>query len=160
MSKHITVTFGFPDTEVMAELGRLVIMQGHLEYVLKMTFKSLQDISIVEALQRTNKATGKALREKVEKLAREKLIEGEALEQLLNLIERAWKAAEIRNQFVHNVWARVNFDQLHLQNNNHSWRKAPTKNEIENLTTEISNIVCVLNESRLSGIIAEKLNAK
>lgn len=160
MGKHITVTFGFPDAGVLAALGRLVIMQGHLEYILKMTFKSLRGISIQDALRHTNKKTGKALRKEVLKLAKDKLVEGEALDQLLTLVDRAWKAATKRNPFVHNVWARINFDQLHLQNDDHSWRAAPTKSEIDDLTYEISNILVMLNETRLFGALAAALAKK
>lgn len=158
MSGKNTITFGFPEPEVLSSLGRLVIMQGQLEYILKMTFKSLKGISIEEALHHTTNNTGKILRTKVETLAKEKLIEGEALQEILDLIDRSWKAATARNQYVHNVWGRLNFDQLMLQNDDLSWRPAPTKQEIDDLTREISNILVLLNDSRLFGKLSEALN--
>jgi len=134
-----TITFGFPEQDVLASLGRLTIMSGHLDYILKMTFKSLKGISIVEALQHTNKQNGRILRQRIIELAKEKLVEEEALAELMGLIDRAWKAAEIRNRFIHNLWGRKEYSELLLQNDDLSWSKAPTKEDVDDLTNEISN---------------------
>lgn len=155
---NITITFAFPDKEVLSAIGRLAIISGHLDYILKMTFKSLKGISIVEALQHTNKKTGTVLRKKVIDLAKERLVSGAALEELLNFIDRAWSAAEKRNQYIHNLWARQNYDQLLLQQDDLNWRTAPTKDEIDDIINEISNILVELNESRLLGSLADALD--
>ncbi|MBI1327392.1 MAG: hypothetical protein GC136_07075 [Alphaproteobacteria bacterium] len=149
LKKH-TITFGFPDKETLEALGRLVIMQAHLEYIFKMTYKSLNELSISEALKLTERDTGAIIRKDIQKIAKRKLCAGSVLTQLLDLIDRAWKAAMLRNQYVHNIWARLDFADLQLQNNDWSWRKAPEKQEISDLTYEISNILAMLNDLRFS----------
>lgn len=155
-----TITFAYPDKDTAAALGYLVVTQSQLDYILKMTFKSLKGISIQEALQHTDKKTGEKLRKEILALAKEKLIEGEALELLMGLIDRAWQAAVKRNTFVHNVWGRLNHfeDGLMLQTDDYNWRRAPFADEIRDLTHEISNILVTLNEARF-GVIAEALTA-
>lgn len=160
MGDHTMIIFSLPDEEVQAALGRVAITHGHLEYILKMTIKSLSGRSIEDALNSTNKKQASTLRQLIEKEAKDKLGQCTELEQLLDFIGRAWKASDKRNQFIHNLWARELDGPLLFQNDGCTRCPAPTKEELDILSQEISAITSELNESRLRGTIFEAINHK
>jgi hypothetical protein len=142
---------------VQAALGVLVVRHGHLEYILRMTIKSLCGLSIHDALIDTNKQGAKRLRERIEKEAESRLGQCAALEKLLKLLRRSWKASDERNLYVHNVWARELDGPLKIQSEDFSWMGAPTAQELERLSDEIKDITDELNEDRLHGSLKEAI---
>jgi hypothetical protein len=79
------------------------ICYGHLDQMLKMTIKTLAGFSVDEALDASERATAAVLRERVHKLARQRLGEGIALLKLEAILERCRRASASRNEIIHNV---------------------------------------------------------
>lgn len=152
------IEFNIPeDKEVQSALGVLVVRHGHLEYLLRLTVKSLLQLPIHEALTQTNKKGVKALREKIEKEAKERLRQGIALDKLLDFLKRSWEASDKRNIFVHNLWASERGGPLMIQNDDFSWSRPPSSREIEDLSRKIQTITHELNKDRKNGDLSEAL---
>lgn len=146
------VSLDIPDKDVQAALGVLAIRHGHLEYILKMTVKTLCKFSIQKALAATNKQNARRLRKRIEKEARQVLGEGEALDKLLDFLQRSWAVSDRRNSFIHNLWARQKKNgPLLIQNDDHTWKLAPDALELRKLSNEIESITNELNRCRLEG---------
>jgi len=156
--KSKMIFFSLPeDKSVQAALGVLVVRHGHLEYVLRMTIKSLCSFSIKDALTDTNKQNAGKLRKRIEKEAKDRLGQCAALDKLLNWLKRSWKASDERNLYVHSVWARELDGPLQIQSEDFSWRPPPTVQEFEKLSNEIKSITDELNEDRLYGSLFEAI---
>ena len=81
------MTFHVPDDpELLAALGAVTLRQEHLNHILKMTIKSIANITVAEAVDATQYEGSRSLRERVRKLARQKLGEGEPLLKLQAMI--------------------------------------------------------------------------
>lgn len=152
------ILFSIPeDKNVQAALGVLVIRHGHLEYTLRMTIKSLCDLSIHDALSDTNKQTAKMLRIRIEKEARNRLGQCEALKGLLKFLKRSWKASDERNLYVHSVWAHELDGPTQIQSKDFIWRPLPTVPELDKLANEIKSIAAELNEYRIHGLLSKAI---
>ena len=157
---HKMIYPDIPDKDVQAALGIVAIRHGHLEYILKMTVKSLCGLSIEEALTETNKQNARRLRKRIEDEALKTLEKGEALEWLIGVLHRSWQASDLRNTFIHNMWAKELDGPLLMQNDDHTWRLAPTDQELQQLSDEIQVITKEINTERLEGKLFAKLEEK
>jgi hypothetical protein len=152
------ISFSVPENkDVQAALGVLVIRHGHLEYSLRMTVKSLCDLSIKDALEDTKRKGPSFLRQRIEGEAKKKLGQCEAFEKLKNWLHRSWSASDKRNLFVHGLWAKKLDGPLLLQDENYEWGKPPTVQMLEILSDEIKHITDELNLDRLKGTLYEAL---
>jgi len=88
-----------------AAVGTISLRHGHLDYILKMTVKSITGLSIHQALDATEKQGSFDLRKRVRALAKQKFGEGETLVRLDALLTRAQRATEKRNRILHSLWA-------------------------------------------------------
>ena len=75
------------------------------ETILRMTIKTFAGIEVNEALDATAFEGASLLRERVRKLAKQRLGEGQALLKVQAFVERCRRATEKRNEYVHSVWA-------------------------------------------------------
>jgi len=156
--KQKMILFSLPeDKNVQAALGVLVIRHGHLEYTLKMTIKSLCNLSIQDALTATNKQTAGNLRKRIEKEAKNRLGQCAALEKLLKLLKRSWKVSDERNLYVHSVWAHELDGPSQIQSNDFIWRPLPTVPKLKKLANKIEKITEELNEDRLHGSLSKAI---
>lgn len=149
-----------PDKDTQAALGVVAIRHGHLEYILKMTVKSLCGLSIEEALKETNKLNAARLRKRIESEAQAILKEGDTLEWLIEMLRRSWQASDLRNTVIHNIWAKELDGPLLMQNDDYTWRPAPTVQELQLLSDEIQAITKEINTSRLDGKLFAMLEEK
>ena len=152
------IFFSLPqDKNVQAALGALIIRHGHLEYTLRMTIKSLCNLSIQDALTNTNKQTAGRLRQRIKKEAKKRLGQCTALEKLLKWLDHAWKLSDERNLYVHSVWAHELDGSPQIQSEDLIWRPLPTVPELEKLSNEIESITEEINEDRLNGYLSEAI---
>jgi hypothetical protein len=101
------VVFDIPtDRELLAALGEVALRQEHLNHVLKMILRKLADLTVQEVLDATQWESSKRLRERISRIGRKRLGEGQSVLKLQALIERAKRATDKRNEYVHTVWAR------------------------------------------------------
>src|SRR5262249_4942875 len=100
------MTFHVPDDqELLAAFGELTLRHEHLNHMLRMTIKTLARLEVGEALNATAYDGSSQLRDRIRKLAKQRLGDGEALLKLQAIVERCKRATEKRNALVHSVWA-------------------------------------------------------
>lgn len=145
------------DPGLLAALGTVALRHAHLEHVLRMTIKTLANVSIEEALDATAFEGSRTLRERIRKLARRRLGEGPALVKLEALLERARRATEERNDLLHSPWAQILDGDMQIRTLDHGWKPLPTVAELGELEVELASLVKELNDARLRGYIFEAL---
>ncbi|MGA7263547.1 MAG: hypothetical protein WCB44_00790 [Stellaceae bacterium] len=117
------------DPAVVGAVGRIALRHGQLDYMLRMTIKSLGGLSTQDALDATARLGSRDLRERIRKLARHRLGEGAPLLRLEAILQRVAKATERRNHLLHTLWAHelngapvIRDEDNHLQGNSDASR--------------------------------------
>ena len=146
--------FHTPDPETLQKVGLIALRHGHLDHILKMTIKSLGGLDVRQALDATAFQGSATLRERIVKLARRKLGEGTALLQLQALLERARRASERRNEFIHSIWAQELDGAPQIRGNDHSWKPIPSLAELQALASDLESITSELNGARQDGFLS------
>ena len=68
------ITFHVPDDkELLAAFGEIALRHEHLNHILRMTIKSLADLTPAEALAATKYEGSRQLRDRIRKIARRRL---------------------------------------------------------------------------------------
>lgn len=146
--------------DLLAAFGEVNLRHEHLNHVLRMTVKTLAHLAVNEALDATARDTSSQLRERVRKLARQQLGEGEPLLKLQALVERCKRATDRRNDLVHSVWAKELDGEAVRRNSSHGWQPLPTVGELQTLGADMSALTNELNLARLEGFLYEALVAR
>jgi hypothetical protein len=155
------MSFHIPeDSNLLGALGLVSLRHAHLDYILRMTIKSVAGVSIGEALDATAFAGSRALRERIQKLARSRLGEGPALLKLQAILERCRRVTDKRNEWIHSIWAREIDGDPMLRTTDHNWTAPPTAADLESLADEISRLTNELNAARLDGFLDDALKQK
>ena len=143
----------------LAAFGEVAILHEHLNYILRMTVKTLSDSRPHEAIELTEEDGYKGLRRRVRKLGRERLGEGtEALRKLDALLQRCQSLTCKRNEFIHSVLAEVEEEPQRLSK---GVRHAPpTLDELAALARDIDALTAELNLARKVGFLAGALAKK
>ncbi|HTT99842.1 MAG TPA: hypothetical protein VMF58_17465 [Rhizomicrobium sp.] len=150
-------SYNLPDDQkVLAAIGTIAIRHGQLDNALKMAVKSLASVSWAEALDATAMSTGRDLRDRIHKLAKQRFGEGPALVKLDALLDRARKASERRNEILHSFWGTEK-DTPVIRDANHNYKKAPTLKELKSLSDELYDIRAGVTDARLSGFLCDAL---
>ena len=153
------ITFHVPeDHDLLAAFEVLSLRHEHLNYILRMTIKTLGGLSVEEALDATAYDGSARLRERINKLARQRLGEGQPLLRLQAILERCRRATEKRNELIHNVWAKELDGEAFRKGSDHSRQPLPSVQELQNLTQEIESLTHTLNAARVEGFLAEALS--
>jgi len=148
------------DRELLAAFGEMALRHEHLNYILRMTIKTLAGLTPQEALDATINDGSGQLRDRIRKLARQRLGEGQPLIKLQALIRRCQRATDKRNEFVHSVWAKELDGEAQLRNSDHSIRSLPTIQELSTLSSEIQELTNTLNQARLDGFLSQALTKR
>ena len=154
------IMFHVPDDkELLAAFGEMALRHEHLNYILRMTIKTLAKLTPQEALDATVNEGSRQLRERVRKLARQRLGEGPSLLKLQALMQRCQRVTDKRNEMVHSVWAKELDGEAKLRNADTS-RPQPTRQELTDLSDEIRDLTISLNQARLEGFLLEALTER
>jgi len=148
------------DSGLLAAFGEVTLRHEHLIHVLRMTIKTFARVEVNEALDATAFNGASILRERVRKLAKQQLGEGEALIKVQALVERCRRATEKRNDYVHSVWAQEPDGKAKRNDGGHSWLSIPTIEELQALSQELLTLTQELNHARLEGFIFEALSRR
>jgi len=149
-----------PDRELLAAFGEIDLRHEHLNYILRMTIKTLAGLTPRDALDATAYESSKRLRERIRKLARQKLGEGAPLLMLEALLQRCQRLTDKRNVLVHSVWANELDGEAQIRMADHTNRPLPTIGELAELSKEIRHVTDSLNQARLEGFLREALAEK
>lgn len=145
------------DTALLAAFGEVTLRHEHLVHILRMMVKTLAGLDVNVALDATAFDGASVLRDRVRKLAKQRLGEGEALLKVQALVERCRRATDKRNEYVHSVWAQELDGEAMRRDANHQWRPIPAVEELQALSQELLALTQELNHDRLEGFIFETL---
>lgn len=145
------------DPILLAAFGEVALRHEHLVHILRMLIKTLADLDVNEALDATAFDGASVLRERIRKLAKQRLGEGQALLKVQALVERCRRATDKRNEYVHSVWAQELDGEAMRRDTNHQWQPIPTVVELNALSRELLALTQELNHARLEGFIFEAL---
>ena len=160
LSNDRMMIFHIPDDpKILEALGTVSVRHGQLDHILKMTVKTLGDLTIAEARDATAFESSSSLRERIRKLARQRLGEGTALLKLQALLTRCGRATKRRNDYVHGTWARE-IDGVPLMITEDGQTLPPTIEQLDALAAELLQVTGELNNARLEGFLSEALAAR
>jgi hypothetical protein len=155
------ISFHVPeDQKVLAAFGVVALRHEHMNYILKMTIKSLADLTPAEAVAATVYESSGQLRERVRKLARKRLGEGKPLLKLQALLTSCKRLTDKRNELVHGLWAQELDGNAQVRNIYGSARPLPTVQELKELAKEIEELTNRLNFERLKGFLKQALSER
>lgn len=145
------------DPALLAAFGEVALRHEHLSHILRMTIKTLASLEVEEALDATAFDGASHLRDRIRKLAKQRLGEGPALLRLQAILERCRRATDRRNDFVHSVWARELDGEPMRRDGSSSWLPIPSVEQLQALSRELLELTLELNHARLEGFIQEAL---
>jgi len=153
------LTLHVPEDEgLLAALGEVALRHEHMNYVLRMTIKSLAGVTPTEAIAATEYETSRQWRKRARTLARKRLGEGAPLIKLQAILASCGSLTEQRNQLVHGLWAKQLDGEAQIRNPDVKPRSLPTAQELRALATEIKKLTDQLNQERLEGFLYEALS--
>jgi hypothetical protein len=148
------------DQALLAAFGEITLRHEHMNYILKMTIKSLAAITPAEALAATKYESSRQLRDRIKTLARKVLGDGAALLKLQALVQTCEALTEKRNNLVHGLWAKEPEGDAHIRDAHGNERRLPTVDELRALAKEIERHTQHLNVERLEGFLAKALKKR
>jgi len=153
--------YGLPKgMRMMSALGKIALRHGQLENSMKMVIKDLAGVEKQEALDATAMQNSRELRERIRKLAKQRIGEGPALVQLDALLHRAKLAADKRNELLHSTWGTDSEVGAVMRDAHHIFKKAPTAIQLEETVEEIEALLDDIVTARLKGFLKEALKNK
>jgi hypothetical protein len=159
-TKSSMMTFDTLDPEQLQAWGEVMLRHSHLDYILRMTIKTLAGVQVNEALDATRFTPSSELRQRVRRLARSAIGEGAALLKVEALLERCRQVTESRNNLVHNIVARELDGELKVRTSDHQWQDAPAAADLRDLAAKIGTLTLELNTARLQGFLKAALDRK
>lgn len=155
------ITFHVPkDQELIAAFGEVALRHEHMNHILKMTIKSLADLTPAEAIAATVYDSSGQLRDRIKKLAKKRLGEGKPLLKLQAMLTTCKKLTDKRNELVHGLWAQELDGDAHVRDAYGSVRPLPTVQELRELAREIEELTNLLNFERLEGFLKLALSER
>jgi hypothetical protein len=152
------ITFHVPqDKELLAAFGEVALRHEHMNHILRMTIKSLADLTPAEALAATKYEGSRQLRNRIRKIARRRLGEGTALLKLQAILTNCERLTDKRNELVHGLWAQELDGEAHVRDAYGKARPLPTSQELRELGEEIEQLTGQLNFERLQGFLKQAL---
>lgn len=146
------------DQELLAALGEVALRHEHMNHILKMTIKSLADITPAEAIAATKYDGSRQLRDRIRKIARKKLGEGVPLLKLQAILTDCERLTGKRNELVHGLWAQELDGDAHVRDAHGNIRPLPTVRDLRELGFEIGVLTANLNVERLEGFLMKALS--
>jgi hypothetical protein len=155
------ISFHIPqDKDLLAAFGECALRHEHMNYILKMTIKSLADITIEEALAATKYEGSRQLRMRIKKLAKQKLGEGTPLLKIQAIMNNCEQFTNKRNDFVHGLWVSELDGDAYVRDDFGNNRLLPTVQELTELADEIKKLTNELNVERLEGFLHQALSER
>jgi len=152
------ITFHVPDDkELLAAFGEVALRHEHLNHILRMTIKTLADLTPAEALAATKYEGSRQLRNRIRKIARKRLGEGTPLLKLQAILTNCEKLTNKRNELVHGLWAQELDGEAHVRDAYGNSHPLPTSQELRELAQEIEQLAGHLNYERLQGYLKQAL---
>ncbi len=140
--------------ELLVAVGKVAISQGQLDYVLRMTLKSLLGMTNDEVLDATRLQGSQQIRARVRKMAEQRFGEGEPLILLDGLLTRTRRATDRCDDLLQSLWASdFGFDTPSEQERELRRQRWPASSELEELADELAALALEINDARISGFL-------
>lgn len=153
------IRFHIPNDErMLAALGKVALRHEHLNHILKMTIKTIAELTPEQAMDALKYEGSRNLRQRINKLAKKKLGEGAPLLKIQAFLGRAKRLTEKRNQLVHGLWAEELDGDAGIMGTIGELNPLPSIDELNTLAKEIELLTEELNHERLDGFIKEALD--
>jgi len=144
--------FYVPNDAVLRELGRMQVLHGHLDHMLRLVIKRTLGISITNpGYWDETRGMAKQLREKARKLIEQKYKNDDNMAGILNkVLDDAEDVTTLRNRALHSVWLKAPAKKLLLHDRDNTTRqhrefKQPTVKELMSVSKRIVRIQGVLD---------------
>ena len=155
------ISFHVPDDQaLLAAVSEVALRHEHLNYILRMTIKSLTGLRIDEAIDATSYDGTRQLRERIRKLAKQRLGEGKPLLKLQAILERCRRVSDRRNEQIHSLWAKELDGEAMRTNSDNRWVPLSSAEDLLALAKEAEALTTELNCARLDGFIFEALKKR
>src|SRR5687767_9380357 len=100
------VSLNFPEVpDILEAAGKVALAHGQLELMLRMTIKTLDGLSVQDALNLTERTKNWQLRKSIEKKFCQKTNDPDLRKKLRGLLKRCEELSDQRNRVLHNAWA-------------------------------------------------------
>jgi hypothetical protein len=144
----------------LAAIGRVAVAHAQLDYVLKLTVKTIEARSHEDVMLDNELRGARKMRKRIAKQAEKRLGNSDAAKKLKALLDKAEKASERRNEFIHNVFGSD--DQAKFWTHTESGKAfdIPSVAKLNALTEKIQLIMKELNTARRKGWLLEALDGK
>lgn len=146
------------DDAVLKAVGQVAIAHGHLEYVIRMTIRSLIGMTVTQALDATQYVSMRDLRDYVRKLFQKKTTDRELRLRMNALLTEAERLTDSRNGLIHRTWGESPDGTLVIKGDDHSFGPSPTVEELNEIVTNIYDLIRRINNERMYGFIDQVVN--
>lgn len=147
------------DEQLLSAAGRVALQHGHLDFMLKMTIKTLLNLERQEAIDGLAYVGSRELRQRVGRLARKRFGDGDTFIKLSAIIQRASLLTEKRNKLVHGLWVSDLDGAPYIEAEGGEREPLPSPDELNSLAEQIGQLAGELNHARLKGFLHLALNA-
>jgi hypothetical protein len=156
------MVFHVPDDPAWLQaFGKVSVVHTHLDHILRMLIKTLANVTVEIALSATDAEGSAVLRDRIKKLAKQRLGEGAALLKVQDIVERCRRVTERRNELIHTVIASDwNGAEAVVYKVGRATGPLPTVQDLEELTEQMGQLIHEINAARLGGWLAEALATK
>ncbi|MGH7485161.1 MAG: hypothetical protein ACREMY_06090 [bacterium] len=148
------------DSDWLQAVARVAITHSHLDHILRLTIKTLAGVTGTEALDATERDGSTRLRDRIRKLARRKLGEGQPLVKLQAILRRCARVTLQRNKLMHNIVTRGEDGEPRQKTDDHELKPLPSLLDLGTLLVDITNLVGELDYARKKGFLREALRKR
>ncbi len=146
------VHFHIPDdAELIAAIGRVSVLHSRLDYVLRLTIKTLSGMELNKAMDATQNETSSGLRRRVNKWGRKVLGESEALIELQAYVKRCERGSRHRNELLHGLYAKELDGEPVVYDRDRKQKPLPTVPELWAIENELQALCDEMNTARFDG---------
>lgn len=145
------------DKDLLAVMGKITLRHEHMNHILKMTVKSLVNLTPSQAFDALKYTGSGELRKRINKLAKRRLQEGEALLKLQAILTRAERLTVQRNKLIHGLWAQELDGEPGLHAVPGEIEPLPSLDTLKKLACDIQSLTEDLNRERLEGFLKTAL---
>jgi hypothetical protein len=153
------VSFHVPeDPDLQAAIGRVSILHARLDYVLRLTIKSISGMPLGEAMDATQMDSSRELRRRVGKWGRRRFGESEALITLQAHLQRCQRVSQRRNDLLHSLYAKPIDGEPMVFNRDRQPKPLPSLQEVAEIEYELQALCDEMNGARFdAGYLATAL---
>ncbi len=134
--------------------------EAAIENAMKMVVMDLSGVEKQEALDATAMQNSRELRDRIRKLAKQRIGETPALVKLDALLHRIQLASLKRNELLHSVWGTDRVFGTAMRDENHTFKKAPDIGQLNEVVDELYVLIDEVIYARLKGFLKDALKKR